>query len=261
MEALKKSLGNKDGKIQILRGLAIISVVIIHTYPVGIFGVFLRPFVNYAVALFIFLSGYLTKTDIPSYKTTIFKRVKKVVIPYLLWSVIYMIPQGFENFGLNLLTGRTCGTFYYVFVYVQFVLLTPLIAKLAKSKYRWIGLFITPLFSIVVKYILHLSGYAAVGSSYNYWFVAWFIFYYLGMLLGNNIIIIKKNNALNIVMYSVAILLSCCEGFLWYKFGDINMATSQLRLTSIATSLASIVLAYHYIRTDKKVSRGVIAKV
>ena len=44
MEALKKSLGNKDGKIQILRGLAIISVVIIHTYPVGIFGVFLRPF-------------------------------------------------------------------------------------------------------------------------------------------------------------------------------------------------------------------------
>lgn len=254
-------LERKDDKIQLLRGLAIISVVIIHTYPIGIFGVFLRPFVNYAVALFIFLSGYLTKIDIPNYKPLIFKRVKKVVVPYLLWSVIYMIPQGFTNFGFNLLTGQTCGTFYYVFVYVQFVLLTPLIAKLIKSKYRWVGWFITPVFTVAVKYILHLGGYASVGAYYNYWFVAWFIFYYLGMVLGNNVLEIKKNNTLNAVMYAAAILLSCGEGFLWYNLNDINMTTSQLRLTSLATSLTAILIAYQYIRSNKKTGGGIVSRV
>ena len=55
-------------KIQILRALAIIAVVCIHTVPRNDIGIVLRPFMNFSVALFIFLSEYLTKFPIKSIK-------------------------------------------------------------------------------------------------------------------------------------------------------------------------------------------------
>ena len=51
---------NKNQKIQIVRAIAIIAVVMIHTCPHGITQVYIRPFINFAVASFLFLSGYLT---------------------------------------------------------------------------------------------------------------------------------------------------------------------------------------------------------
>ena len=45
------------------RAIAIIAVVVIHTTPAGQWQVFCKPFINFAVATFIFLSGYLTKAD------------------------------------------------------------------------------------------------------------------------------------------------------------------------------------------------------
>ena len=45
------------------RGMAIIAVVMIHTTPAGQWQIFCKPFINFAVAAFVFLSGYLTKTD------------------------------------------------------------------------------------------------------------------------------------------------------------------------------------------------------
>ena len=50
----------KNPKIQIIRALAIIAVVMIHTCQNGIMQVYTRPFINFAVATFLFLSGYLT---------------------------------------------------------------------------------------------------------------------------------------------------------------------------------------------------------
>lgn len=47
-------------KIQILRGLAIIAVVFIHNTPGGLAQVFCRPFLNFSVGLFLFLSGMLS---------------------------------------------------------------------------------------------------------------------------------------------------------------------------------------------------------
>ena len=63
--------------IQILRGLAIIAVVLIHNAPVGLLQVFVRPFLNFSVGLFLFLSGLLSNAC--NWKPL--KRIKKVVIP------------------------------------------------------------------------------------------------------------------------------------------------------------------------------------
>ncbi len=54
----------KNKEIQVLRAIAIIAVVLIHTAPTeGLYQVFIRPFINFSVPLFLFLSGYLTKSE------------------------------------------------------------------------------------------------------------------------------------------------------------------------------------------------------
>lgn len=50
----------KDRYLQALRGLAISAVVLIHCLPQCAASVAIRPFPNFSVALFLFLSGVLT---------------------------------------------------------------------------------------------------------------------------------------------------------------------------------------------------------
>ena len=42
--------------MEIIRGLAIIAVVLIHTSPNGMTQVFARPFINFGVGMFCFLA-------------------------------------------------------------------------------------------------------------------------------------------------------------------------------------------------------------
>lgn len=50
----------RDRYFQALRGLAIAAVLLIHCLPQCAATVALRPFLNFSVALFLFLSGLLT---------------------------------------------------------------------------------------------------------------------------------------------------------------------------------------------------------
>jgi len=57
-----KLTSEQSKKIQYLRGLAIIAVVFIHNTPTGLAQVFCRPFLNFSVGLFLFLSGMLSNS-------------------------------------------------------------------------------------------------------------------------------------------------------------------------------------------------------
>ncbi len=49
----------------------------------GGYGVIIRPLVNFAVGMFIFLSGYLTKENENGvYRDIIYRRIKKIIVPY-----------------------------------------------------------------------------------------------------------------------------------------------------------------------------------
>ena len=151
---------------------------------------------------------------------------------------------------MKLLTGRYCVAYYYIFVYIQFVLLTPLICRLLQSKYRWIGWLVTPIGTLVFRYIFKFLGLPLLSANYNYLFIAWFIYYYLGMLLGNGIGLRPPQMKKCILLYGAAIVVSLLEGLLWYRLNDIDMATTQLRLSSILTSVAFLLICYHFIQRD-----------
>lgn len=127
-------------KIQIIRALAICAVIMIHSNAGGIIGVCIRPFINFAVAMFLFCSGYLTNVENDSWSNFYKKRLMKVVIPYIIWSIIYTVAKGdYSEIMKNLFTTKGSYHFYYIFVYIQLVLLTPLIAKMLKSGNRLVN--------------------------------------------------------------------------------------------------------------------------
>ncbi len=243
----------KNFKIQVLRGLAIFAVVIIHSYMSDVTRVILRPFINFAVALFLFLSGYLTKLQLDNKKEFAKKRIVKVLIPYIVWSIIFSIPAHFENFALKLLTGRCNGIYYYIFVYIQFVILTPLIIKLIKSKYSWVGWCITPLTTIIFKYVFTLTGLNVLSYNFNYLFCAWFIYYYLGLYIGNELVRLNRTHLSRyIYIYIFTLIISLTEGFIWYRNGFFDMSVTQLRLTSIFTSVSFLLLCSFYLDDSKE---------
>ena len=113
----------KSYMIQMLRGLAIIAVVFIHNTPPGISQVFCRPFLNFSVGLFLFLSGMLSDSQ----KWKPWKRIFKVAIPYVIWTLFYVILHNYKepsqipvDYIKCLLTGKAAAVMYYVFVYCEF---------------------------------------------------------------------------------------------------------------------------------------------
>lgn len=245
------------------RAIAIIAVVIIHTTPAGQWQVFCKPFINFAVATFIFLSGYLTKADNENWLKFYVRRITRVLVPYIIWTVIYSIPdiQSSSPSALvkNLLCANATTTLYYIFVYIQFVLLTPLLGKLAKSPYRHLGWLIAPLSVILFKYI-PVFGDIQLGKHIEIFWndacLGWFTFYYLGLILGNRIIDRQFNNRNLAVLYCASLLLQMAEGYLWFTVDPAGCG-SQLKLSSILSSSIFMLITYYVLeRCAPRVNRG-----
>ena len=238
------------------RAIAIIAVVMIHTTPAGQWQVFCKPFINFAVATFIFLSGYLTKADNENWLKFYVRRITRVLVPYIIWTVIYSIPDiqssGPSALVKNLLCANATTTLYYIFVYIQFVLLTPLLGKLAKSPYRQLGWLIAPLSVILFKYI-PVFGDIQLGKHIELFWndacLGWFTFYYLGLILGNRIIDRQFNIRNLVVLYCASLLLQMGEGYLWFTVDPAGCG-SQLKLTSILSSSIFMLIIYSVLSSN-----------
>jgi len=246
----------KSIKIQILRGLAIIAVVCIHNIPGGLTQVFCRPFVNFAVGLFLFLSGLLSRADNwhPS------KRIIKVIIPYIIWTCIYVVLLSVGSFQeipsrliSGLLLGKTVSIMYYIFVYCQFTLLIPLIDKLARSKMKYIGFVIAPIEIIVLRLLPIVIGFEIgepIKTAMGLYCLPWFTFFYIGFLLGNNYIKIKASAKSIALLLFTSIILQFAEGYLYFIKG-VSECGTQLKLSAILSTSLFVMLAYKYIVNDR----------
>ena len=242
--------------IQFFRAIAIIAVVMIHTTPAGEWQIFCKPFINFAVATFVFLSGYLTKADNDNWLAFYRRRITRVLVPYFIWTVIYSI-QDIQSEGLsvlvkNLLCANATTTLYYIFVYIQFVLLTPLLGKLAKSRFRHLGWIIAPLSVVLFKYIpdfgdIHLGKH--VELLWSDACLGWFTFYYLGLILGNKILSPKFNLRNLVFLYCMSLLLQMGEGYLWFTIDPAGCG-SQLKLTSILSSSIFMLIIYSVLSSN-----------
>lgn len=185
-----------------------------------------------AVQGFIFLGGlrfFLTKKDGIDYKAFYKERFVKIIIPYILWNIIYYLlfvfkgyfPFSFEDFGLYLIKGNLISPFYFVVVIIQFYALAPL--------WRWLVIKVHVVAALVVAGIitLFLGQYLPVlisavfpgyGFRYNDRVLTTYLFYWLaGCYVGMHLEKVQfwlKNHKKLVLISLVLVMLG--EGALGY---------------------------------------------
>lgn len=252
-----KTDADTSRKVQVLRALAIIAVVAIHTCPSGLPQVIVRPFVNFGVGLFLFLSGWLTREN--DFGKSFFKRrIFRVLVPYMIWTVVYSLQRGApDKILFNLLTTKACAAFYYVAVYVQFVLLTPLLCRLADSRFRHAGWLVAPI-SVVAFMYLPQFGVCEPGEHislvWNICCLGWFTYYYLGIMCARGYVRVEGYRPLILVaVYLLTLVVQMAEGYVWLQAGYANIG-SQLKLSSLASGAVAMLLASCYLHSARTAS-------
>lgn len=100
----KAKFKERDGSLDFLRGFAVLLMVFVHAsaYFLSSKSIYSAwDYAHFVVPLFVFCSTYITfNHSVPGHfsLTTIFKRVKRLVIPYFL---MFALPSIFLNFLLN----------------------------------------------------------------------------------------------------------------------------------------------------------------
>lgn len=264
----------KNKRIQAVRGILALAVILVHIMPIedNVIRIYLRPFCNMAVAGFIFLSGYLTKLEFDT-KKFYRKRLLTVLIPYIVFTVFYTIlgkyKQGIASVGLslakNLITTQGKMILYYLVVYMQLVLLTPLLARIAEQNSKILNCIIfaiQPLF-ILCMYLGVINGNILKEAPwYMMFFPMWILYYYLGLLIGNSLAKPKVTVKVLIIAVAIGILLQIAEGLIWYQNTTVrDMYFSQVRITSLLENIPILLLITKYIRNGVARVRRFICKI
>lgn len=272
------TIGSKDLYWQLIRGICIICVVLIHSKhgtvyqhdPHGSWNydyyIVVRQFINFPVAVFIFLSGYFT--NIEKIKASSFsyiaRRLKRLFIPFLVWSALYTIFNIMRMHGpmipaeelRRFITGEASCQLYFIVVLLQLTAITPFIIKIIESnKGTTALLLITPLWLVALYFYFGLHGHQADFN--KSFFPAWFIFYYLGLLIkirGHKPLFKNKPLEKAIACVIVGLLLSIAEAYGPFPVGFL---TTQVKASSVIYALAIINLLI-VIKPYVKVRQGLL---
>ncbi len=200
-------------EIQLARAFAIIAVLLVHSTSIGVTSVqtdsLLFPIYNFfnvagklGTPTFIMLSSFVLfynyyprKTDMNLFKNFYMKRLKYILIPYLIFSALYFGVKWFAYYdypsigvALNkflylVALGKAHPHLYFVFISVQLYLLFPFFMLLFK-KFKplrkhafWIGIAIQWIWVYLNKEYFHITLKGSISLSYM-------SFYFVGAYLG-----------------------------------------------------------------------------
>lgn len=146
----------KDQTIQMIRGLCIAAVVLIHSgsgadmqFVPGQewqfwYWIILRQVINFAVGTFFFLSGYLVNQEKVKQAPIQFirDRLVRLAIPFIVWSCIYSLKTilldwpnvDWVSVILHFGAGKAAAPFYFILVLLQLNVLTPHFTLCTKHK-------------------------------------------------------------------------------------------------------------------------------
>ena len=169
------------------------------------------------------------------------RRISKVAGPYAFWSIIYLVAfprhswaSGFLAFAV----GTASAQMYYLLVYSQLVLLTPILFRLL-SRHRFFVYCVTPA-CLILRELAAATGIAL--PLIQVFCPMWLIFYVVGLDWRRWDALIEGRTTQLVAVLFIFLIIQEAAGFWWNLTGDFNMATTQLKLSSAVTSLAVIAL-------------------
>ena len=223
--------------IDILRIIAILAVVIVHTTTRTLevsnfnlisipFTLFLNQIFRFAVPLFFIISGFVLELNFhlhESYLVYFKKRINRIFIPYIFWSGIYyffVYTNHTENFFQALLGGDASYQLYFIPALLVFYLIFPLMHDFYKFlSSKWIIV----LFGLIELSLLYYDYYVQSIKIFYPIKVALFNYFvfYAGIILANNkekfISIINKWKFLlffGAIIFAFLIFLEGLNGYL-----------------------------------------------
>jgi surface polysaccharide O-acyltransferase-like enzyme len=193
---------NRVKAIDVLRTISIAAVLLIHTttkvleathYDLATysFTLFLNQLARFAVPLFILISGFVLELNYDyhtSYWAYLKKRVSKIFIPYLFWSLIYyyfIYTGNHDNLSWVLLTGNASYQLYFIPTLCIFYMAFPLLHKL----YKYLAMPLVLLFLGGLQIWLMSQDYFVKQFSFPdpvRIFILSYLFFILGMIAGRN---------------------------------------------------------------------------
>ena len=188
------------------------------------------------------MSGYFTRNEkVKSVKNFYFSRLERLLVPYIIWSLLYLGLRGklisSECFKI-LVTGDASWQLYYIIVLLQCVLLTPMFIR----------------FNVGLKFsVIAFLGYMLIKYYYLWKGMKWLSFplcieylpfYTLGIWAGNNNGSIKLKESKILIFSSIPLFagVSFVEAVMWNNQGKQAMAMSQGKITSYCFAMSVIML-------------------
>ena len=242
----------------ILKGIAILFVIAIHTYPISsapipqapsldsfwnVVSLMLRQFIVVAVPLFCTISGFFVgkknKEECITFAQT---KALPLYIPTLIWSlpfIFYDIYKGFGTIGHNIIKFFCCGysIHYFIAIMLQFYLLMPLLVKTTNRKHLSIATLIS-LFSIgVFSYLMYVEGKNIPLYIYAGTLPIWIMFFCLGIYLS------KRKRNYNILPFVVGAFI-----FLFLSIIETGCYINYYgQLSGIGYKVTSFIFSFFFI--------------
>lgn len=251
----------KNNFIQMWRGIAMCAVVLIHcvwqmdnsNLIAFSYSIIFRQCLNFAVGTFMFFAGYFVDTKKFESKAYLFKRIKRLAIPYLIWSSLYIANEyisgdlsSIQEVIIMYLNGTAAPQLYYIVVLLQLTILTPLVIKLDKYKYaKYIMWLISPIYYI----IMYCADFQI--PMRQTWFVAWFIFYYAGIKLQKAEVRLKTGYIFVCMIGALCLSVASSFGLLNF-YNNYGIAVTQMKISSILFAFSIIIFICRY--KDKYIS-------
>ncbi len=257
---------NRIAYYDILRGMAIIGVLIGHSSGVGegfeatsfdfIGTVLLRLVINFCVPLFLALSGFFLANKkvekSKDYKGFIKKQIPRVLVPYIIWSFLYSMMTFFNGADINtiiekFLTFQSSAPMYFIFLIIQYYLLLPILKKLANNKGLILSAAISLTCGLLIIYFREYTSIKLPLVVFAGFFPTYLVFFVLGLYLRNNKINLTNHQLIPLVI--LFYLLSCLETYILYtKFSNIKTAANPENITSFLYSFFIIIFFFQNVR-------------
>ena len=243
---------------QALRGICILAVILMHCQSYTSFDgsassylyFFGRNVISFPVSVFMFISGYFVNPDRfienkgGTAREYITKRAKRLLLPYLFWSVIYLIINVFflnKELSIKyvlscLLLGKTATPFYYIIVLTYFTFMTQWLARRVGNKHMMIAVTSVAMGIMVCGYILQFLGIQAF--SLMKYSPIWIGFYYFGMRCRKLGILDQIKSKTFCVILAITYIIELLETLILIRLKMESIAYSQMRITSFLYAVA-----------------------
>jgi surface polysaccharide O-acyltransferase-like enzyme len=215
-------------------------------------------FVKFSAPVFVFLAGFhmFQYEKIENYRTYITHKGKELMLPYLFWSIVYLMMFSNEtsitHLVKELIVGDAAPHLWYVVMIIQFHLLAPLLLAFwawGEKTIRSRGNFIVILASAYLLFIFLISNYVWTTSPIHYIdrsFLSYSFYFFLGGIAAKTLPkwrnFVMKSIPLNTFVFLALFILVGYELLSFKNIYSIDLKVSTYLKPSMVLYVTSEIL-------------------